>query len=151
MALTTCRECKKEVSTDAKTCPHCGTSSPAQKSKPMSAGVGCVLIFFALLVLGAILNQAEKPRTPAEIAAAKESDRLFNLRFTCEEMIRRQLRSPKSAEFEGVQVYRLASDTAQRIVQGKVTAVNAFNAPITSRIECVFDAADKPLSAEVLK
>lgn len=28
MALKPCRECAKEVSTEAKTCPHCGTAHP---------------------------------------------------------------------------------------------------------------------------
>ncbi len=31
MALTTCRECEKEVSTQAKTCPHCGAPYPGRK------------------------------------------------------------------------------------------------------------------------
>jgi len=30
MALTACRECEKEVSTEAKTCPHCGAPYPAR-------------------------------------------------------------------------------------------------------------------------
>lgn len=29
MALVECRECGKEVGTEAKTCPHCGTPKPA--------------------------------------------------------------------------------------------------------------------------
>ena len=29
MALVNCRECKAEVSAEAKTCPKCGVSSPA--------------------------------------------------------------------------------------------------------------------------
>ena len=33
MALVACRECGNEVSTEAKTCPHCGTSKPAMKPK----------------------------------------------------------------------------------------------------------------------
>lgn len=33
MALVACRECGKEVSTEAKTCPHCGTSKPAMQPK----------------------------------------------------------------------------------------------------------------------
>ena len=33
MALVACRECGKEVSTEAKTCPHCGTSKPALQPK----------------------------------------------------------------------------------------------------------------------
>ncbi|MEI7065353.1 hypothetical protein [Dickeya chrysanthemi] len=29
MALTKCKECKKEVSTSAKVCPHCGVKNPS--------------------------------------------------------------------------------------------------------------------------
>ncbi|WP_409450394.1 zinc ribbon domain-containing protein, partial [Cedecea neteri] len=29
IALTKCKECKKEVSSSAKTCPHCGVKNPA--------------------------------------------------------------------------------------------------------------------------
>lgn len=32
MALKACRECKKEVSDSAATCPHCGIKNPVQKS-----------------------------------------------------------------------------------------------------------------------
>lgn len=28
MALVTCRECKKEVSSEARSCPHCGIAHP---------------------------------------------------------------------------------------------------------------------------
>ena len=31
MGLTQCRECKKEVSTQARACPHCGVPYPARK------------------------------------------------------------------------------------------------------------------------
>jgi len=31
MALTTCRECEKEISTQAMVCPHCGAPYPARK------------------------------------------------------------------------------------------------------------------------
>ena len=34
MALTTCRECGREVSTGAATCPHCGAANPAGKARP---------------------------------------------------------------------------------------------------------------------
>ena len=30
MALTACRECAKEVSTEAAACPHCGAAAPAR-------------------------------------------------------------------------------------------------------------------------
>lgn len=35
MALTSCRECGKQVSTDAKTCPNCGTPGPAIRRAPV--------------------------------------------------------------------------------------------------------------------
>ena len=31
MALTACRECAKEVSTEAAACPHCGAAAPARE------------------------------------------------------------------------------------------------------------------------
>jgi hypothetical protein len=33
MALTSCLECKKEISTNANTCPHCGTKMPHSSAK----------------------------------------------------------------------------------------------------------------------
>ena len=36
MALSKCVECGKEVSTLAKTCPHCGAPKPALKKKSKS-------------------------------------------------------------------------------------------------------------------
>jgi DNA-binding MarR family transcriptional regulator len=37
MALTTCRECKREVSSVAKACPHCGAPNPDAKNSDDSA------------------------------------------------------------------------------------------------------------------
>jgi len=31
MSMTTCRECQKEVSTEAKACPHCGAPRPSDR------------------------------------------------------------------------------------------------------------------------
>lgn len=39
MALITCKDCKKEFSTDAKKCPHCGANKPP--------GKGCLLTTLA--------------------------------------------------------------------------------------------------------
>ncbi|ELY4778454.1 hypothetical protein SM077_000237 [Cronobacter sakazakii] len=38
MALTKCKECKKEVSTSAKTCPHCGVKNPGVTAKQTLGG-----------------------------------------------------------------------------------------------------------------
>lgn len=57
MAMTTCKECEKPVSTKAKTCPHCGTSTPAKKKK---GGVGkWLLIFFAIGLAAVMLSKKD--------------------------------------------------------------------------------------------
>lgn len=48
MAIISCKECKKEVSNTAATCPHCGA---AVKRKPMGCGT---LITFILFVAVAV-------------------------------------------------------------------------------------------------
>jgi len=48
MALRPCKECKQQISTDAKVCPHCG------KKVGMGAGSGCLLVFLALIILGGV-------------------------------------------------------------------------------------------------
>ena len=59
MAMTTCKECGKQVSTEAKTCPHCGTSAPAKKKA--KGGIGkWLLIVFAIGVVVAILPKPDK-------------------------------------------------------------------------------------------
>lgn len=40
MALKPCRECKKDVSSEAKACPHCGVKDPTKKKTSLLAAVG---------------------------------------------------------------------------------------------------------------
>lgn len=51
MALKPCRECKKDVSTDAKTCPHCGKQSPHGGARLLLVGGGLLaflLVFYLM-------------------------------------------------------------------------------------------------------
>jgi hypothetical protein len=50
MALRPCKECKKEISTDAKVCPHCG------KKVGMSAGSGCLVVVLIFIGLGVVMS-----------------------------------------------------------------------------------------------
>ncbi|MBH2009150.1 MAG: zinc ribbon domain-containing protein [Xanthomonadaceae bacterium] len=69
MAMTTCKECGKQVSTGAKTCPHCGTSAPAKKKG--KGGIGkWLLIVFAIGLVAAILPKKDKA-TPVASAPPK--------------------------------------------------------------------------------
>ena len=47
MGMVKCRECGKDVSNEAKTCPHCGVATPAPESKfglYVKLGLGAVLV-----------------------------------------------------------------------------------------------------------
>lgn len=79
MALTHCRECKKDVSTEAKTCPHCGAGMPALKRKPISAGMGCLIVVGLLVLISVVMSDndsaparpaAPPPPSPTAIALA---------------------------------------------------------------------------------
>ena len=63
MALTKCKECGKEVSTGAKTCPHCGIKNPGVKGK--DAAIGClvmiVIVGLLTVLLGRMLDREEEP------------------------------------------------------------------------------------------
>lgn len=64
MALAECRECKKEISDQALTCPNCGASSPTKaqlKQNQIIVG-GCLSVLaipFILIALVYVLPKAE--------------------------------------------------------------------------------------------
>jgi hypothetical protein len=45
MALRPCKECKKEISSEAKVCPNCG------KKQETGGGIGCLGVIIVLVVL----------------------------------------------------------------------------------------------------
>lgn len=44
MAITQCRECGKQVSTEAAACPHCGVAAPGTGERKTSVGQGSKLL-----------------------------------------------------------------------------------------------------------
>ena len=73
MAMTKCKECKKDVSTNAKTCPHCGVSDPAMGAKEFAIG----LLTAAAIGFGIYLyfTSGSEPATEQDdkIAAAEKA------------------------------------------------------------------------------
>jgi hypothetical protein len=64
MAMTTCKECGKQVSTEAKACPHCGAAAPAKKKA--KGGIGkWLLIVFAIGLVAMILPKQDKTTSVA--------------------------------------------------------------------------------------
>ena len=93
MAMTTCKECEKPVSTEAKACPHCGAAAPAKKKA--KGGIGkWLLIVFAIGLVAMILPkkdevaasnaqpkaqaaQSMEKKAKAEVATAPNTDQCF--------------------------------------------------------------------------
>lgn len=71
MALINCKECGKEVSTQAKVCPHCG----AKRFKPSDPALLCVAVGFVLLFAfskctTSLVETLSPKETPEAIAEA---------------------------------------------------------------------------------
>ncbi|MGH7445915.1 MAG: hypothetical protein ACRELT_00040 [Longimicrobiales bacterium] len=60
MALKPCRECKKDVSTGAVTCPHCGVKDPA-RAKQISTPAGCLILGVVTIALFAVIDTSTGP------------------------------------------------------------------------------------------
>lgn len=74
MALVSCRECKREVSSDAASCPHCGVADPAGVGAPAThttiieekpkkgvfsrvmTWLGCLALAIVLVVLAVVFG-----------------------------------------------------------------------------------------------
>lgn len=61
MALIKCPECGKEISNEAKACPHCGKPMPKTKSKPLyKYGLFWIimglLLFFTAMIVAFVVN-----------------------------------------------------------------------------------------------
>lgn len=81
MALSTCKECGGQVSTEAKACPHCGAGSPAlvsassakvKEKKGMSKTLKIILWLWLLGMVGTfLLARANKGNSTAPPATAR--------------------------------------------------------------------------------
>ena len=60
MAMTVCRECKGEVSSEAKVCPHCGIKNPVRRGCLATLG-GLVVLLVLGYIIVALLGLADDP------------------------------------------------------------------------------------------
>lgn len=80
MALKPCIECKREVSTEAKSCPHCGKSNPTTTG--LSSGAKLFLAIVGLAMVASFASSGSSPSSnvsmgvadPAAAAAAEKAE-----------------------------------------------------------------------------
>lgn len=130
MALENCKECGKEISTKATTCPHCGVKIYRWGwGKKLIAGF---VVLWGIAFLVALVNQSPTDRdaTQATLEAAKA-------RGLCERALEAQLKAPSTAKFSGAFDTRAGkSEAGDWIVAGHVDSQNSFGAMIRGHYTC---------------
>ncbi len=74
MAMKPCKECKQDVSTKAKTCPHCGVKNPTITAKDQFVGAIILVVIIAGLWMW-LSGDSEPEKTPEQIAAEEAACR----------------------------------------------------------------------------
>lgn len=135
-----CRECGKEVSTEATKCPHCGVPDPTKQSQKVGrgCGIGCLSIVAILLLLVLLVPDSKEstthalsPEDSAHVAAfgPKPQQSPWDGSYP---VVERYLKSiandPESIEFEGCTDVRRAADGWQ--VGCEYFGANAFGAKV---------------------
>lgn len=151
MALGPCRECEREVSSEAESCPHCGVPKPVrpERIKPKTLVIIFGIAAF-LLILGLLSDPPPAPReqTAEEIAQAEARAAENELRAAiraCQDLARRRLRAPGSADF--APVYSSAAEVDS--VSGNyrvgtwVDAENAMGGKLRNDIYCELTRVDE--------
>ncbi len=151
MALVKCHECEKEISDEAKQCPHCGAKPEKKTSLGSWVLAGIVLFLVVTCVYDGRerrmkAEQAEAERlakmTPqqraAEAAAKAKSERLYDARVTCQFALEKSLHDPASAKLDSTYSwYAEERKDGTILVQPSGRAKNAFGAYIHGTWNCV--------------
>lgn len=164
MAMTKCKECKKDVSTNAKTCPHCGVSNPATGVKELFIGIATMAaIGFGLYFYfsgGSETAPEKDPKVVAEEQAASDATCKTDLNCWAEKNLP-QANYPCQKAVEGLAKFsskwtdgtlemkfdhmRWADKSKGVIIYvgDKIQYQNGFGAYQNSIYECTFDTSSK--------
>jgi len=130
MALVKCRECGKDVSSEAPTCPHCGVVKPAPKkafNPSISGGQGCLLIIVILVVIGIIAGSGDSPsgsQASSEPSKPSFESRKYEAIAGARDAVKQMLKDPESAQFSDETAFPQGVDGIT--VCGYVNAKNGF-------------------------
>jgi len=122
MALTDCKECGKQISMTASSCPHCG-------NKPKKDKIGCAQVivvgFLAILVTAVVVTCAAPGKSTVQTPPDPAKERLFQEEVGALLYIKRNMKNP--ASFELVDFIRTPANSLCITYRG----TNSFNAITT--------------------
>ncbi|CAH3779769.1 hypothetical protein I9Y19_003266 [Citrobacter freundii] len=155
MALTKCKECKKEVSTSAKTCPHCGVKDPGFGAKQKLSGC-LVLIIITVTVMYFIGNDDEKTTEVPKTCSNTDTQCNFD-KYMVDAVTKCKPLIEKSAKFEfewtdGLldPMFSHGSIDSQKneltFIGDKVKFTNGFNAKTTMTYSCTLNLKSKEVT-----
>lgn len=125
MALVKCRECGREISSDAKSCPNCG-AKPKNKAATGCAGVLALFVF--IIVIAAFFGGDQKSAVTDNEAAS----------IMCGEFIKKRLRDPDSAEFvsEPISIPAVRNPEGSYYSLLTIRAANGFGGKSVEAFSC---------------
>lgn len=146
MALIQCRECGKDVSTEAKNCPSCGAKVvlPKKKSRIGRLFLYAVVGVVALGVAQTAIQKQNPPKqlTPEEQANKSKNENLAVLAKQCTHAIEATLKIPEGAKIPNPysvadhNQFFMGESKGIYTVQVTFEARNSFNAMRKSIVEC---------------
>jgi hypothetical protein len=123
MAMTDCKECGKQISTQAKACPHCG----AEPKDDDTFAKRLVMVIGGLVLVGIFStcggSETTAPKPPPDPA----KEQRFNEEVGALLYIKRNMKNP--ASFELVDFIRTPANSLCIVYRG----TNSFNAITTQR------------------
>jgi hypothetical protein len=64
MALTRCKDCGKDLSTDAEKCPHCGARAQSISVAGKNSAIGCVGLIVIVILIAMFFGSSDKTTAP---------------------------------------------------------------------------------------
>lgn len=155
MAMTKCKECKKEVSTKAKVCPHCGVKDPGFNAKDAVKGFLFLLILVGMGYWYFSGDDDAVAKEPAKAKVCAENDgkcifdaNLVDALVACKGPIQESSKYDHewtNGAFENIFSRYINQPAKHQIVYigDKLKFTNGFNAKVNMSYSCTFDTKSK--------
>jgi hypothetical protein len=144
MAVVKCKECKEEVSSSAKTCPHCGVANPGVTGKQQALGCLVASLLLVGLFVGLVLwvrsclstsQSTKSPKAPHDTVAAYS---------ICQQFVEERLKAPGSAKWPWIHTDQVTEHlgNGKYRIKSYVDSQNVFGAMVRTHFVCVVQHVD---------